>query len=81
MTYGRFFESMEFNTVPTKAEVNDVISSVLDGTDCIFLDVTTRSKHKVHCVEYALSICRQGESAVWEQQLFVELKNKVDTYT
>lgn len=77
MTYGRFFESLEFNAIPTKAEVNDVITSVMDGSDCIYLDVTMQSKHKVHCVEYALLVCRQGESAIWEQQLFTELKNKV----
>lgn len=68
---------MEFSTVPSSAEVNDVITAVLDGTDCIYLDVTMRSAHAVHCIQYASSLCRQGEAAVWEQQLFSELNYKV----
>lgn len=63
--------------VPTNAEINDIVNTVLDGTDCIYLDVTTRSAHKVHCIEYVSSICRQGEAAIWEQQLFTELSSKV----
>lgn len=77
VTYGGFLNSMEFSTVPSSAEVNDVITAVLDGTDCIYLDVTMRSAHAVHCIQYASSLCRQGEAAVWEQQLFSELNYKV----
>lgn len=68
---------MEVNTVPTTAEVNDLINTVMDGTDCIYLDVTMRSANKLHCIQYAASLCRQGEAAIWEQQLFTELNKKV----
>lgn len=65
---------MEYNTVPTSAEVNDVISTVLDGTDCVFLDVTERSAHKAHCVQYALDLCRQAELAVWDKHTELSVK-------
>lgn len=68
---------MEVSTVPTNAEVNDLINTVMDGTDCIYLDVTMRSENKSHCIQYASSLCRQGEATIWEQQLFTELNKKV----
>ncbi|KAL4142261.1 hypothetical protein QTP88_004755 [Uroleucon formosanum] len=76
ITYGEYLNSMEVNTVPTTAEVNDLINTVMDGTDCIYLDVTMRSANKLHCIQYAASLCRQGEAAIWEQQLFTELNKK-----
>jgi len=77
ITYGEYLNSMEVSTVPTSAEVNDLINTVMDGTDCIYLDVTMRSANKLHCIQYAASLCRQGEAAIWEQQLFTELNKKV----
>lgn len=77
MTHGGFLSSMEYSMVPSSAEINDVITAVLDGADCIYLDVTARSLYKVHCVQFLSSICRQGEAAIWEQQLFTELNRKV----
>ncbi|XP_060866433.1 pyruvate kinase-like [Metopolophium dirhodum] len=76
ITYGEYLNSMEVSTVPTNAEVNDLINTVMDGTDCIYLDVTMRSANKLHCIQYAASLCRQGEAAIWEQQLFTELNKK-----
>ncbi|XP_001944086.1 pyruvate kinase isoform X2 [Acyrthosiphon pisum] len=76
ITYGEYLNSMEVSTVPTSAEVNDLINTVMDGTDCIYLDVTMRSANKLHCIQYAASLCRQGEAAIWEQQLFTELNKK-----
>ncbi|XP_025198002.1 pyruvate kinase-like [Melanaphis sacchari] len=76
ITYGQYLSSMEVGTIPTNAEVNDLISTVMDGTDCIYLDVTMRSANKSHCIHYASSLCRQGEATVWEQQLFTELNKK-----
>ncbi|XP_022172345.1 pyruvate kinase-like [Myzus persicae] len=76
ITYGEYLNSMEVSTVPTSAEVNDLINTVMDGTDCIYLDVTMRSANKLHCIQYASSLCRQGEAAIWEQQLFTELNKK-----
>lgn len=77
MTYGRFLSTMEYSMVPSSAEINDIITTIMDGTDCIYLDVTARSPYKVHCIQYASSICRQGEAAIWEKQLFTELNRKV----
>jgi len=77
ITYGEYLNSMEVSTVPTNAEVNDLINTVMDGTDCIYLDVTMRSENKTHCLQYASSLCRQGEATIWEQQLFTELNKKV----
>ncbi|XP_026806465.1 pyruvate kinase-like [Rhopalosiphum maidis] len=76
ITYGEYLNSMEVSTIPTSAEVNDLINTVMDGTDCIYLDVTSRSANKAHCVQYASSLCRQGEATIWEQQLFNELNKK-----
>ncbi|KAL5240901.1 hypothetical protein ACI65C_008311 [Semiaphis heraclei] len=76
ITYGEYLNSMEVSTVPTSAEVNDLINTVMDGTDCIYLDVTMRSTNKLHCIQYASSLCRQGEAAIWEQQLFTDLNKK-----
>ncbi|XP_060835514.1 pyruvate kinase-like [Rhopalosiphum padi] len=76
ITFGEYLNSMEVNTIPTSAEVNDLINTVMDGTDCIYLDVTKRSANKSHCVQYASSLCRQGEATIWEQQLFTELNKK-----
>ncbi|KAE9541213.1 hypothetical protein AGLY_004458 [Aphis glycines] len=76
ITYGEYLNSMEVSTVPTTAEVNDLINTVMDGTDCIYLDVTMRSSNKLHCIQYASSLCRQGEATIWEQQLFTELNKK-----
>jgi pyruvate kinase len=81
VTYGGFLNSMERNAMPASSDVNDVVNAVLDGTDCIYLSVTKRSEHQVHCVEFASSLCRQGEAAIWKQQLFSELNNKVSTRT
>ncbi|VVC45084.1 Pyruvate kinase,Pyruvate kinase-like, insert domain,Pyruvate/Phosphoenolpyruvate kinase-like [Cinara cedri] len=76
VTHGKFLNSMEFNTVPSSSEINDIITTVLDGTDCIYLEVTTRATHKAHCIEYASTVCRQGEAAIWEHQVFSDLNNK-----
>ncbi|CAI6347792.1 unnamed protein product [Macrosiphum euphorbiae] len=76
ITFGEYLSSMEVSTVPTNAEVNDLINTVMDGTDCIYLDVTMRSENKLHCIQYAATLCRQGEAAIWEQQLFTELNKK-----
>ncbi|XP_026820468.1 pyruvate kinase-like [Rhopalosiphum maidis] len=76
ITCGEYLNSMEISSVPTNAEVNDLINTVMDGTDCIYLDVTMRSENKLHCIQYASSLCRQGEATIWEQQLFTELNKK-----
>ncbi|XP_026820471.1 pyruvate kinase-like [Rhopalosiphum maidis] len=76
ITYGEYLNSMEIGTIPSSAEVNDLINTVMDGTDCIYLDVTMRSANKLHCIQYASSLCRQGEATIWENQLFNELNKK-----
>ncbi|XP_050527313.1 pyruvate kinase-like isoform X2 [Daktulosphaira vitifoliae] len=76
VTHGAFLSSMEFTTIPSNAEVNNVINTVLDGTDAIYLDVTLRTNYQVFCLHYLSFICRQGESAIWEQHLFNELNHK-----
>lgn len=77
ITCAGFFNSMEYNMVPLSSEVSDIITAVLDGTDCVYLDVTERSAHKVHCVHFASSICRQAELALNDKKSFSELTNKV----
>ncbi|XP_060844178.1 pyruvate kinase-like [Rhopalosiphum padi] len=76
ITYGEYLNSMEIGTIPSSAEVNDLINTVMDGTDCIYLDITMRSANKLHCIQYASSLCRQGEATIWENQLFNELNKK-----
>ncbi|XP_050440040.1 pyruvate kinase-like [Adelges cooleyi] len=76
ITHGSFLSSMENMSIPSSSEVNDVINTVLDVTDAIYLDVTVRSSFQVHCIEYLSHVCRRAESAIWEQQLFNELNHK-----
>lgn len=77
VTYGEFLSSMDYNTAPSSAEVNDVIAAVLNGTDCVYLDVTTRSMHKQHCVQYASFVCRQGEAILQDQRSYVGVHDEV----
>lgn len=70
---------MHFCSIPISVEVNDIINAVLDGTDGIYLDVANMDGNMVHCVQYAMALCQNGEATIWEQKLFSELNYKVIT--
>lgn len=58
----QMMESMINNYSPTRAEVNDVANSVLDGADAVMLSgETSIGKHPVKVVEYMQNIIRTVE--------------------
>lgn len=59
----QMMESMITNFVPTRAEVNDVANSVLDGADAVMLSgETSVGEHPVRVVEYMRNIISTIES-------------------
>jgi pyruvate kinase len=64
-------ESMTAQANPTRAEVSDVSTAVLTGSDCVMLSAETASgAYPVEAVETMDRIARRAEAHLWEESAF-----------
>jgi len=74
ITATEMLESMTHATRPTRAEVTDVASAVLAGTDAVMLSAETATgQYPVRAVEVMDTICREVESSLGPPTLGHEL--------
>lgn len=74
ITATQMLESMIKNSVPTRAEVNDIANAILDGTDAVMLsEETTLGSHPVKAIEVMARVARHTEDNFDYEE---ELKHK-----
>jgi pyruvate kinase len=58
----QFLDSMVYNPFPLRAEVTDIHSAVMDGSDCLLLNAeTTIGKYPIEALKTMHDICTSAE--------------------
>lgn len=81
ITATQMLESMTFHDKPTRAEVNDVYSAVIGGSDAVMLSGETASgRHPTRVIQEMDRICREAEKELRGQLGKIPVQSRQDMH-